>query len=987
MNLDFNFLRTVCSLSGINCITEIGDKTKGGYTVNHPIRFSDEVATTGLVQQLQHYGKPTYFALGAFANTDSSGRLPRKQDNVVALRSFWLDIDAGANKYHRHPDTAYPTRDDALHALYAELENGRLPEPTYVVSSGEGLHVYWCADSDMAPAVWKPLAKQLQRYCQMVGFKVDPARTSDEASVLRPVGTLHHSSGNVVSIIRAGAVYPQGTLLQAMSSLPVPHSLPAHNALPVGIPGLGTVPGLAAHSGSSMEGMAAYPAAAFGKIIELQKHERTGCAQLLYAYEEQATLEEPLWYAALTVAQHCIVDRDEWVHRLSVLHPAYERGATEAKAAQATGPMNCADFELRNPKGCEGCPHRGRITNPIVLGYQPENRPTVVNVPAAPGSTETVELLVPTMPYGFYRGMQGGVYTTVPKTDELGKVIKGETEEFCICPQDLYLFERVRESAQRQLFLGRYHSPHDGVIEFQMSSDDIYSLNDRFRATVVGAGIPIHGEQRWKLLMSFFNQSRTTLVSSRAAVNAVQQMGWQPDNKEFVLGDTVITRTGTRHAPLGEREVAKKFAKAFKPTATGDAADTELVVWRNLLHEMYGHPHAVANQFVLCSALGAPFSAKYALESHAGGIISLVSSQSGRGKTFTCQAALRMFGQPAEMTFGSKSGVTVNALMTNLGYLNSIPLLRDEITELNSEEVVDLVYDSTRLGDKERAQGSDNDIRANRAKWRTFFYTTANSSMYDIMASGRDVVDGPSRRVTEIMIPPLDYLADQTVARRLAKSLHGICATPGRKLVEWMVRNEDEANDLWDTLMNGFVVSTRATNEERYWVNHLVSGIVGAVIGDRLGILPFEPKAIMNFAIEQLAKMRRRLGYRVVEHTDYLAQFLVDNADHILIQSGIPTDDRTVTVLELPRKAAYIRIEPQAGWLYINHTLIKSWCGSRKIVLADFTLELAKLDGDPNAHRNMLANTNLAPTMTPQRVWRVPLPGNVPLPSTTGDNT
>ena len=62
---------------------------------------------------------------------------------------------------------------------------------------------------------------------------------------------------------------------------------------------------------------------------------------------------------------------------------------------------------------------------------------------------------------------------------------------------------------------------------------------------------------------------------------------------------------------------------------------------------------------------------------------------------------------------------------------------------MEPEEIADLIYDSTRLGDKERAQGSENDIRGNRNTWRTFFYVTSNRSLYDVIASDRTDGDGP----------------------------------------------------------------------------------------------------------------------------------------------------------------------------------------------------------------------------------------------------
>lgn len=970
------FLQTVVSPNGWNCITEIHprqDDPSRTWARNNPIQFSNAEATDAFIQGLQQRAVETYFGLASYAQVPADGKGFRAQTNVLALRSFWLDIDAGASKYAKHGDTVYPTQAAALEALNDEIAKGVLPKPTYVVSSGEGLHVYWCVTEDIAPAEWLPAADKLGQYCKSVGLRVDSSRTTDTASVLRPVGTVHFKSGNPVAISSVGNLFTKQQLLSQFSALPVANTLRGMQQTYNPLAGLGAPPmAMPAGMSSSMDGFAEYKPASFGKIIDRQKYERTGCAQLLWAYENQQDADEPTWFGALSVAQFCVTDRDEWIHKLSHLHPSYTRGETEAKAAQAKGPRSCASFEANKPDLCKGCPHYGKITNPIVLGYEPQNRPTIVITPVGSDHTRTDTFLIPELPWGFYRGQHGGVYTDIPKVGPDGKKSKDEMVAFEVCRQDTYIFERVRDGSNKQLYLCRYHSPHDGVVEFQLDNTNINSQKE-FKDTITGAGLPIDGTEQWKQLMSFFNRSRTKMINSRAAVTAVSQMGWQEDGKDFVLGDVVITRTGTRPAPLGDREVARKHAKAFKPSMTGDAADAQLSLWRSILAEMYGSKQAVANQFVIASALGAPFSSKYALESHAGGIISLSSSGSGRGKTFTCQTALRVFGDPSAVTFSSKDGTTIAGLMTNLGYLNSLPLLRDEVTEMTPEEIVNMVYDSTRLGDKERAQGSDNDIRGNRNTWRTFFYATANTSLYDMVSQGRDVADGPTRRITEINIPELEYLRDSDHARRLAQQLHTIKGVAGYRLIEWLVNNDEAARQLWDNVLSYFIKQHNVTNEERYWVNHLVSGCVGAIIGDQLGLLPFEPSAIVAYAGELLGQLRSRVGYRVLDQQDYLAQFFVDNADHTLVIGAAMEDDFTLTVAEMPRKSVYIRTEPANGMVYINPWLIKSWCAQRRVVLADFEYQLIKRGGKPKQEKRMLANTAHAVTTDPQKVWAVPI--------------
>ena len=56
-----------------------------------------------------------------------------------------------------------------------------------------------------------------------------------------------------------------------------------------------------------------------------------GCLQIRHIIRNRKSLPEPLWYAGLSIAQHC-VDRDTAIHALSKDYPNYSREGTERKA-------------------------------------------------------------------------------------------------------------------------------------------------------------------------------------------------------------------------------------------------------------------------------------------------------------------------------------------------------------------------------------------------------------------------------------------------------------------------------------------------------------------------------------------------------------------------------------------------------------------------------------------------------------------------------
>src|SRR6185503_369607 len=128
-----------------------------------------------------------YYALSGFKSS------VRRQGDVVAVGSFWLDIDCG-------PDKAYETQAAGAAAFIAFKKEVGLPSPM-IVNSGNGLHVYWPLDHDLDPDAWKSTATLLKAACIKFGLKVDHSRTTDSASVLRPAGSINRKNGAAKPVV------------------------------------------------------------------------------------------------------------------------------------------------------------------------------------------------------------------------------------------------------------------------------------------------------------------------------------------------------------------------------------------------------------------------------------------------------------------------------------------------------------------------------------------------------------------------------------------------------------------------------------------------------------------------------------------------------------------------------------------------------------------------------------------------------------------
>jgi hypothetical protein len=113
----------------------------------------------------------------------------RKAANASGAWALWADLDVGESK--ARTGQGYTSIDDARSALRQFCNDTGLPEPTHIVSSGGGLHVYWVLSDFLARDRWQSYARKLKHLTERCAFKADGSRTADIASLLRVPGTLN----------------------------------------------------------------------------------------------------------------------------------------------------------------------------------------------------------------------------------------------------------------------------------------------------------------------------------------------------------------------------------------------------------------------------------------------------------------------------------------------------------------------------------------------------------------------------------------------------------------------------------------------------------------------------------------------------------------------------------------------------------------------------------------------------------------------------
>ena len=335
------FYDKILSGRGVYCAASI----KGGRVSHHFAESIDELIEK--IDRLVEGKNNVFVALNTF-NGHS-----RKGDNAAYAKSFFIDLDVG------NDPQKYASKEEASDALFDFVTNSGLPFPV-VIDSGNGIHAYWPLSESIPSAEWKLYAEKFKAYC-MEHIKIDPSVTADVSRIMRCPETFNYKSDPPL---------PTKFLTDDIEECDIQDITNI-----VGEPNL--TKSLSSILSEAKKGLdedtthisqASNYETLFDLIVVNSFKDSKGCNQIKYCIEHADTLPEPLWHSALSIARHCD-DWEESIHKLSEGYPAYNAEDTLRKANETLGkPHSCEVFASRNPMGCEGCPFRGKITNPLYFG-------------------------------------------------------------------------------------------------------------------------------------------------------------------------------------------------------------------------------------------------------------------------------------------------------------------------------------------------------------------------------------------------------------------------------------------------------------------------------------------------------------------------------------------------------------------------------------------------------------------------------------------
>ena len=801
-------------------------------------------------------GHEIYLAQSSFLTKDS-----RKQENVQAVRSFWLDIDCG-------PGKPYDTQGDGAGAVRDFCTRTGLPLPA-VTNSGNGLYAHWVLTEDITPSLWGETACLLKSICTATGLYADDSRTSDSASVLRPIGTRNKKDPSNPKPVRTLAEGKEISLEDFRRTL-------SQAAASVGVT---TV----AVSGTPFKGLNQEFLPVYDGPPSNAERVKDRCPQLLYLATNQAKLDEPLWYAMVGLVRLC-ENGPEWVHTWSKEHPDYDEGDTDRKIAQwerqGIGPTTCARFKSINPGPCSECTHE--VTSPIQLGKVYEAVEPTLPVPVGEK---------PELPDRFQWTKHGLVFHT-------------PDEDVIFYDQELYITALAwDESLGYETATVKHFLPHEGWKEFKFRS----SLTNDPKGCLTALAdnhVKLVGADRKKAMMVYIESYLAKIQRAKKMSQLVCQMGWKDDGR-FVLGRNVILPNGEAE-PVALAKSVPQSIEAFHPQG-------DLKEWVEATSLFDRSEDMLPLAFAFCAgAFGAPLMK---FTGYPGAMVSMLGA-SGVGKTLVGTWIASTYGEPNKLIMLKDD--TKNALIGRLGAYGNLPLYIDEVTNIDPEELSELTYRITQGRDKARLNRNATERTINN-QWQTIAVVSSNASIVDKLSGMKQDASPELNRVLEFSIPQTTNL-DRDTATGIYRAITENYGAAGVEYVKYLVTHQKEHQEKIDDIVTLIDSKTGAKNEERYWSAIAGVTLYGAACAKKLGLIQFDVVKLFNWVVETVKEMRVTKKEVVNTALDSLGQMLDDFANYRLVIG------KTDTCLVTPRGALYVRVEVDTDFMFISRGKVQEWC-------------------------------------------------------------
>jgi hypothetical protein len=859
-------------------------------------------------------------------------RIPENWDKAKA---FWVDVDCGQEKFDKKQ--GYLTKKDACVAMAKFAKDVGIPRPM-LVDSGYGVHAYWPLTHEIGHELWRKVATVLKATLAHEKVIADPTRTADFSSILRPINSTNRKNGDAKTVkllATCEAIDPKEFAVTLFAYAKENGVKPVKETPKKQYQPTDLNSDLTAH-------LTQYPEVPVDANVMADK-----CLQAGKMRDTMGDVDYETWRGVIGLLTHC-VDGRELAQSWSSKREETGHGQVDWDIRYDTwtaGPTTCEFFSKCNPDGCNGCAFKDKIKTPLVLGrVMPEPEETTAETVTEEGVTE--QATIPALPRG-YQWDAGLLSRLIPDKE-------GVMQIFPFCENLFYPTTRIRGEDGTFRYGIRLHLPDKRIRDFEISGESVASPTDLLRAMARYELTKSNHKNAGEHMAAYLLDQLQSLKRSITETNTMTAFGWKDDHKSFLIGETLFAQDGTERKVLVGGN-AKERANAFK---NGRGS---LEGYAEAMNFMYNRPEAVHWQYTVCAGWGSLVS-HHCEDLYKGLILALQGGKSGRGKTTACHAALAAFGNPEKMTLNSKEGFTTNALWATLGVYNNIPVLADELTNMEAGVFSDVAYGVSNGQEKVRLTSKGGGVVfAKSSEWRLNVYVTGNRDFYGLLAANQANSQAEAVRLIQLNVDRYNPLmlvdraaypdteegedawrsASAMVAAENIKKMTANSGHAGAAMVKYILANEAEVFRDMQTMLGKFT-EVLSNPKFRFYRAHSACTIVIAKIAKKLGIVEFDIKELYKFTVSLLRDLSDSVEENNTVSSEDAFQRMISMLSQRIIVTTECRDSRDGRGPETPRNRVngpiagrYIlgtaNSKELAGRLILSQKEVREWCMAHRM--------------------------------------------------------
>jgi hypothetical protein len=860
----------------------------------------------------------------------------RRQEYAIYSKSFYLDIDVG-------PDKNYPTKQAAIDAINKFVADTGLPNPT-LLDSGTGIWAYWIFDTDIPINEWVAYATKFKQFCISHGFSFDEQVAAESARIARAPNTLNYktdppSPTKVIS--DTIELYNFQEFKQFLGEVEVIESI--EDIFKKAKKGL-------TEDDKAVRGLDNWEYS-FDKLLN-ESIEGKACNQIKFMYEKPADISYNLWTAGLTVAIRCEEGEDA-VDRLSKNYPNYNREEAIYKAKDFDSVHSCDKFFEANPAGCEGCPHRGKVTNPLMLarrfrevdipvistpepevmtalevlqedpGEWEEREPGPVFTQEAPNVIANINIFyIPDELRPFKHGATGGIYKELPNKVNTKTGVVEHQEPKLVTLYNVMPTRRLWNTIEGYSMEIRVFYPKDEPATFLFPMK--YILSETKIGEFFGnRGINI---ERGALhdFMDYLNRWGTFLSFKGRADLIKTQMGWSDDARtSFTIGTKEYRRDGS--------------IVEFPLSALTENAASFLVQkgsfekWKFAAEQLNTDGLEV---HAFCMLAG--FASALMNYSNTPGATISLSGASGGAKSGALFSAFSIWGNPEQMYFHTTTTYTTNAFRGRMLTMHNLPIGIDEITNIEPTPLSETIHMVSAGKPKAKMQGSINAERAIEQSASLIAFMTTNQANYAKLSVHKHDPNGEVARLIEFELGQAKPLNDDAnFATRVFETLKHNYGWAGPKFIQAIMDIENKGEILrhyegdhnfgpriqkW---VDRFRTDYGFNAANRFYTNIVGLTCFSGDVCNEYNIANLNVEKIYKHIAGEMVRIREEvIQINTLDYegliSGYLNQYLSTNT--LVVKGGIAT-------LE-PRGALIVRDDVDEGIIYISRSIFNTYLTS-----------------------------------------------------------